>query len=186
MSGVAGAVGRLLRARGFLGVAGAVLVTLGGGLVVGSTALGWGQITDPGLQFSPGGVVSGLSLLEGKVAFCLGLGFVPVGTGLLFAEDVSIRRLLAVVAVVAGLMLTALCAYTLVTVGDRTAIFFCDAFGPGPDAPPDPIFDRLCTTISDAVDARVGLYLAIEASIASVVGGAFALRARGGQDEADT
>lgn len=178
MSGVVGAVGRLLRARGFLGVAGAVLVTLGGALVVGSTALGWAQITDPGLRFSPGGVVSGLFLLEGKVALCLALAVVPVGAGMLFAEDRSIRRLLALVAVVAGLALTVLCAYTLINIGRSTATSFCDAFGPGPEAPENRIFEGLCKTISDAVDPRVGLYLGLEASIASVVGGAFGLRAQ--------
>ena len=178
--GFVGAVRRLLGERGFVGVAGAVLVTLGGALVAGSTALGWGQIADPGLQFSPGGVVSGFFLFEGKAAFSIGLGLVAVGAGLLFAEDASIRRVLAVVALVAGLIATGLCAYTLINIGDRTAAFFCDTFS-RPGEPGDQFFQQACKSIANAVDPRVGMYLAVEASIATVVGGLFGLRsARGG------
>lgn len=176
VSGIAGAVGRLLRARGFLGVAGAVLVTVGSALAVGSTAIGWAEVTDPGLHFTPEGVVSGLYLLEGKIAFCVGLAVVPVGAGMLFAEDPSLRRLLAVIAVAAGLVLTALSAYTLMSIGERTAAFFCETFD-RPGQPGDQFFQQACRSVSNAVDPRVGIYLALEASIASVVGGAFGLRA---------
>ncbi len=175
-SGVANGVGRLLKGRGFLGVAGAVLVTLGGALVVGSTALGWGQVTNPGLHFSPRGVISSLYLVEGRIAFFLGLALAPIGTALLFAEDRSLRRALALVAVVGGLVLTGLCGYTLLNIGERTAAFFCGEFGK-PGQPGDQFFQQACKTIANEVDARVGLYLALEASIATVVGGLFSLRA---------
>lgn len=180
MGEVIGAVRRLLVARSLLGVAGAVLVTLSGALIVGSTALGWAHVTDPGVQFSPQGVVSGLFLLEGKVAFCLGLGLVPVGTAMLFAEDASIRRLLALVAIVVGAVASGLCAYTLINVGERTAAAFCRNFGQ-PGNPGDQFFQQACKTISDVIDPRVGLYLGLEASIASVIGGIFGFRARPGR-----
>lgn len=119
------ALSELSVTRGSVGIGAATLVAVGGGLVSATFVRPWVLLEDGGLAFR----IFGVLFREGGIAFCLGLGVVPAGVGMILPSNRSLRRFMAAGSTLTGLALAIVLGSLLLDVDARALEVFRSCAG---------------------------------------------------------
>ena len=119
------ALSELSVTTGTAGIGAATFVAVGGGVVAATFVRPWVLLEDGGLAFRMFGVL----FREGGIAFCLGLGVVPAGLGMVLPSNRSLRRFMALGSMLTGVALAIVLGRLLLDVDARALEVFRSCTG---------------------------------------------------------
>jgi hypothetical protein len=158
-----------------------IVAIVGGGLLAVGSFLPWAEVSGSGASVT----AKGLDGSDGYITLAAGL--IAVVTGLLMVR--ATRRVVAVVAVLAGLVGGGLALYDALTAKDSVLDAAAEELAPSFGVSPDQVRAALDQAVDSGqlgVSISIGLYVVIAGGLVTVVGGVLGLRHTEAEPATDT
>lgn len=158
-----------------------IVAIVGGGLLAVGSFLPWAEVSGSGASVT----AKGLDGSDGYITLAAGL--IAVVTGLLMLR--ATRRVVVVVAVLAGLVGGGLALYDALTAKDSVLDAAAEELAPSFGVSPDQVRAALDQAVDSGqlgVSISIGLYVVIAGGLVTVVGGLLGLRDSATEPAAET